>query len=262
MKTALQLYTLRNEAKTDLEGVLKAVSDAGYDGVELAGRYGRTGEEMRILLKKYGLTPISAHIGLGAAMDEKELKEYKEIGIEYAVIPMTPQPTEENKDEILSNLAAAAENLKEFGFFPGYHNHDYEFKISLDGETWYDTLTDAVPNMMTELDLCWLEVGGGDPVEYIHRFKGRVKLLHLKDFVGHGHLLKPDGTPPAVPLSEGLDFDQRAVGDGVLDLESIIAAAEKCGTEWLIVELDEPEKGKTALECAIKSAETLNKLVK
>jgi sugar phosphate isomerase/epimerase len=32
MKTAIQLYTLRNEAKYDLEGVLKIVSDAGYDG--------------------------------------------------------------------------------------------------------------------------------------------------------------------------------------------------------------------------------------
>lgn len=262
MKTAIQLYTLRNEAKADLEGTLQLIRNAGYDGVELAGRYGRTGEEMRLLLKKYGLTPISAHIGLGAAMDEKELKEYKEIGIEYAVIPMTPQPTEENKDEILSNLAAAAENLKEFGFIPGYHNHSYEFEAEFDGKRWYDILAETVPYVMTELDLCWLEVGGADPVEYVHKYKDRVKLLHVKDFVGRGHLTKPDGTPPVAVLDEGLDFDQRPVGDGVLDLDGIIEAAKKCGTEWLVVELDEPQKNKSMAECAVRSAKALKEHLK
>ena len=79
MKTAIQLYTLRNEAKKDLEGVLKTVSDAGYDGVELAGLYGLNGDQMKALLDKYGLRAISAHI-------------------KYAVVPMTPRPTEENRN--------------------------------------------------------------------------------------------------------------------------------------------------------------------
>ena len=259
MKTAIQLYTLRNEAKDDLEAVLKTVRDAGYDGVELAGRYGRTGAEMKALLDKYSLTPISAHIGLDAATDEKELAEYKAIGIKYAVIPMTPQPTEENKNGILEKLAAAVESFKKAGFVPGYHNHNYEFEISFGGRLWHDTVMERIPDAMAELDLCWLEVGGGDPVGYINKYKGRVEILHVKDFVGRGHYIKSDGTPPAVPLAEGLDFDQRAVGDGVLDLDGIVASAGKCGTEWLIVELDSPQKGKTAVECAIRSANALKK---
>ncbi len=259
MKTAIQLYTLRNEAKKDLEGVLKTVSDAGYNGVELAGLYGLNGDQMKALLDKYGLRAISAHIGVDAAIKGENFDDYKKIGIKYAVVPMTPRPTEENRNEILGGLVEAVGNIKKAGFVPGYHNHSYEFEISFGGERWHDTVMERIPDAMAELDLCWLEVGGGDPVGYINKYKGRVEILHVKDFVGRGHYIKSDGTPPAVPLAEGLDFDQRAVGDGVLDLDGIVASAGKCGTEWLIVELDSPQKGKTAVECAIRSANALKK---
>jgi sugar phosphate isomerase/epimerase len=119
-----------------------------------------------------------------------------------------------------------------------------------------------IPDAMAELDLCWLEVGGGDAVEYIEKYKGRAEILHVKDFVGRGHYARIDGTAPAVPLAEGLDFDQRAVGDGVLDIDGIVKAADRSGTEWLVVELDEPEKGKTAIECAVRSAKALKAALK
>ena len=41
MKTALQLYSVRDEVEKDFEGTLKAVSEFGYDGVEFAGLYGK-----------------------------------------------------------------------------------------------------------------------------------------------------------------------------------------------------------------------------
>ena len=257
MKTAIQLYTLRNEAAADLEGTLRALRDAGYDGVELAGLYGRSGDEMRSLLEKYSLEPISAHIGLDSIEKPGVLEEYEKTGIRYAVIPMTSKPTDQTKAEFLSRIVSAVNKISSYGFTPGYHNHTYEFEISFDGEKWHDTVMNAIPDAMAELDLCWLRVGGGDPAEYIERYKGRVDLLHIKDFVGKGYLAKPNGDAPAVPLTSGLDFDQRAVGDGVLDLDGIVKTAEKCGTKWLIVELDSPQSGTTALECAVRSAKAL-----
>ncbi|MBO4353622.1 MAG: sugar phosphate isomerase/epimerase [Clostridia bacterium] len=261
MKLGIQLYTLRNDASKDLEGTLKAIKEAGYDGVELAGFYGHAPEEMKSLLDKYGLVPMSAHIGLDSAEKEGVLEEYEKVGIKYAVIPMTSKPTEETKDALLTRIVSVVNKFKAHGFVPGYHNHNYEFDISFGGVQWHDTVMAAIPDAMAELDLCWLEVGGGDSVEYINRYKGRAEILHLKDYVGRVRYERRDGTPPAEPLAEGLDFDQRAVGDGVLDVCNIIKAAEKCGTKWLIVELDEPQKGKTALECAVKSAANLKKLL-
>ena len=261
MKTAIQLYTLRREAAQDLESTLAALKDAGYDGVELAGTYGYDGEKLRALLDKYGLEPISAHIGLDSAEKEGVLEEYQKIGIKYAVIPMTAKPTPETKDELLSRISAACGKFASFGFIPGYHNHTYEFEMELDGKKWYDHIAEAIPDAMKELDLCWLQVGGGDAVEYINKYRGRVDLLHVKDYVGRGRVTKPDGTPPSVPLAEGLEFDQRAVGDGVLDLDGIVRSARECGTKWLIVELDEPQNGTTALDCAIRSAAALKRAI-
>lgn len=259
MKTAIQLYTLRNEASNDLEGTLKAVSEAGYDGVELAGLYGHSGEEMKALLDKYGLEAVSAHIGLDSAEKDGVLEEYEKVGVKYAVIPMTQKPTAETKDALIQRIQKVIKSFESHGFIPGYHNHNYEFEISFDGKNWHDIVMSSIPDAMAELDLCWLEVGGGDSVEYINKYKGRAEILHVKDYVGRARCNKPDGTPPAVPLEAGLDFDQRAVGDGVLDIDGIVKAAKKCGTKWLIVELDEPQKGKTALECAVRSAKALEK---
>ena len=47
MKLAVQLYSLRVFAeKNGAEETLKLVSEAGYDGVEFAGFYGKTPAEM------------------------------------------------------------------------------------------------------------------------------------------------------------------------------------------------------------------------
>ncbi len=59
----LQLYGVRDEMDRDMEATLKAVSEMGYDGVEFAGFFGRTEEEVRAMLEKYSLEPVSAHQG-------------------------------------------------------------------------------------------------------------------------------------------------------------------------------------------------------
>ena len=59
MKYGVQLYSLRETAEREgAEKILQMVSEAGYDGVEFAGFYGRTPEEMKELLKKYKLVGI------------------------------------------------------------------------------------------------------------------------------------------------------------------------------------------------------------
>ena len=53
------------------------------------------------------------------------------------------------------------------------------------------------------------------------------------------------------------NFDFRPVGYGTQDWEKIIGAAEKAGTEWLVVEQDQPSMGLTPMECAKKSLKYL-----
>ena len=44
MKTlpvAVQVYSVRDDAERDFKGTMQKIKDMGYDGVELAGLYGR-----------------------------------------------------------------------------------------------------------------------------------------------------------------------------------------------------------------------------
>ena len=61
---ALQMYSVRDDAKANLDDTLRQVKEMGYDGVEFAGLYDYSPEEVRALCDKYGLTPISAHVPL------------------------------------------------------------------------------------------------------------------------------------------------------------------------------------------------------
>ena len=67
---AIQLYSVRNTLKDDVEGTLKALKDMGYDGVEFAGFCDKTASELRELCDKIGLVPVSAHMTYPALCDE------------------------------------------------------------------------------------------------------------------------------------------------------------------------------------------------
>ena len=44
-----------------MDKTLKAVKDMGYDYVEFAGYFGKTAEEVKSILDKYGLEAVSVH---------------------------------------------------------------------------------------------------------------------------------------------------------------------------------------------------------
>ncbi|MBT8235177.1 MAG: sugar phosphate isomerase/epimerase, partial [Bacteroidia bacterium] len=65
----LQLYSLRNQFKTDIEGTLKTISDWGIDKVEGGDTYGMEEAEFRALLEKYNINVV------GIGVDYNDLKK-------------------------------------------------------------------------------------------------------------------------------------------------------------------------------------------
>ena len=70
---ALQLYSVRDFLQNDFEGTLKKVKAMGYDGVEFAGLYGKSGAEVRALCQEIGLIPISAHVTFTDMINDIEI---------------------------------------------------------------------------------------------------------------------------------------------------------------------------------------------
>ena len=114
----------------------------------------------------------------------------------------------------------------------------------------------------TQLDTCWVNVGGENPAEYLLKYAGRANIVHLKDFVG----CKAENMYALIGIDEDEEkdakgqFEFRPVGYGLQNFPAILDACEKVGAKWVVVEQDMPTMGKTSLECAEMSINYLRSL--
>lgn len=264
---AVQVYSVRNDAANDLYGTLKQIKEMGYDGVEFAGLYGNAPSDVKKMCDEIGLVPISAHVPYAEMIADPKgvLSAYSEIGCKFVAIPYLSEayrPGNEKFGEVIENAKVLGGIANELGMKLLYHNHDFEF-VKIDGEYALDVLYDKVSSdfLATELDTCWVNVGGEDPSKYILKYSGRAPVVHLKDFYGErtedmyeliGIEKKSAGRPN--------NFELRPLGSGLQDMPSIVKAANAAGAEWLVVEQDSPSMGLTPMECIKKSIDYLKSI--
>ena len=268
LSVAVQVYSVRDAAKEDFRGTLQKIKDMGYDGVEFAGLYGNKPEDVKAMCEEIGLTPISAHVPFADMRKDaaKVLSDYATIGCKFVVIPyLNPEdrPGAEGWEKTIEDAAAIGKAARELGLQLLYHNHDFEF-MKIDGKYALDILYERVPAdlLKTELDTCWVNVGGEVPAEYIKKYAGRCPVVHLKDFYGEKsddmyELIGIDKKAPARPSG----FEFRPVGSGIQNFPAIIESAIASGAEWVVVEQDKPSMGLTPMECAKKSIEYVKSIL-
>ena len=129
---ALQMYSLRKEASENLYATLKKVKEMGYEGVEFAGLYKHTAEEVRDMCADIGLIPISAHVPYLEMMADPEgvLGQYATLGCKFVAVPyLTPEyrPGQDIFPEVIKNIAMLGGVAKKLGMTLLYHNHEFEF---------------------------------------------------------------------------------------------------------------------------------------
>lgn len=267
MKLALQLYSVRENLEKDFFGTLKKVKALGYEGGELAGLYGYSGKEVKEMFEKAELTPISAHVAYQDLIPDIDglVKVYKEIGCEYIVIPYLPEDLRYGKEkynEVVEGIKKIGAVCKENGITLLYHNHDFEFEKNEKGKYVLDALYDEIGAdlLQTEIDTCWVNVGGEDPCDYVRKYTGRAPIVHLKDFVGSKskNMYKLIGIESNEEQSKSFEF--RPLGYGVQKIQDIVDAAKDAGASWIIAEQDSPSMGKTPLECAEMSIEYMENI--
>lgn len=248
-KIGLQLYSIRWQMEENMEETLKKVKEMGYECVEFAGYFGRSAEEIRAMLDKYGLECVSVHLSSDVFLKdmEKEAQYMKTLGAKYYAIPWLN--VENYKDEelykkLIGNIKEMSAVLKKYGIQLCYHNHDFEFGKK-DGQYYLDRLYADTTNdeLMTELDTCWVHYAGENPVKYLEKYAGRADVVHLKDFecknLAAGpvyDLIGSDDNNEGSKEEKGFEF--RTVGSGRQDVKAILEAAEKAGAKYIIVEQD------------------------
>lgn len=229
---ALQLYTLRDEAKKDLNGTLKRAADMGWRYVQWSGMPALPADQIRAALDAAGLRCIACHTGMEAFEKDfdKEVAFWKMVGCRDVA------PGGMMKDCLSSleawksgakRLDAIGAKLRSVGMRLSFHNHQMEFeKFPGDVRTKYDILmAETKPaNLGGELDIAWALAAGVDPVGLIRGvLRGRCPVVHAKD---------------VVPSPADKKHTLVALGQGAVDWKGVFAAGREAGIEWYVYEQD------------------------
>jgi len=244
---AVQLYSVRQLCQKDLPGTLAGLAKAGYQGVEFAGYYNYSAQDLRKLLDANGLKCCGTHTALGTLMGDelaKTIEFNKTIGNRNLVVPSLP---EENRKTRAAWLETAklfnelAGKVKPQGMRVGYHNHSVEF-TALDGEMPWDTFFgNTKKEVIMQVDTGNCMDGGGNPVPYISRYPGRATTVHIKAY----------SKTKQHPL----------IGEDDMNWKEFFNLCEGVGgTEWYIVE--EESGAYPGLEAVARSLQNLRKMGK
>ena len=86
---AIQLYSVRDDMEKDFIGTIKKVKELGYDGVEFAGLFGKSGAEVKAICDDIDIKIVSAHVPYYDMLENPEavLKDYQDMGCKYVVVP-------------------------------------------------------------------------------------------------------------------------------------------------------------------------------
>ena len=175
---------------------------------------------------------------------KKMVDDAKALDCDMMRIGMMPMNASGDVNKCLDFAKQAEEyclKLKEEGIDLYYHNHHMEF-IKVNGKYLLDLLRENAPHMGFELDTHWIHRGGENPVEFIKKYAGSVRLLHLKDY-RIGNVNMPDMTAPDAMMkfmnaffNEPVQFAE--LGQGTLPLKACIEAGLAGGAEYFLVEQD------------------------
>jgi sugar phosphate isomerase/epimerase len=260
-KVGIQLYTVRDLLNQDFDGVMSRIAAIGYKEIELGFYTDRPAKEVRSTLDRLGLSSPSCSFYFPDIRDHwpRVMVRCHAIGHRYIVIPSVDKEYREQPD----GYKRAAEAFSHAGEIAAraqiqltYHNHWSEFVPDATGKLPYDILLEnSDPKFLKmEMDLCWITVGGGDPLKYFAKYPGRFPLVHVKD-------LKSVPDPALVHSGK---FDGESViplmteaGSGVIDWKRIFADSEQAGIKHYFVEHDQP---KDPMESARLSYEYLSRV--
>lgn len=229
----IQLYSLRNQFKADVDGSLKTISDWGLTNLEGGGTYGLSFEEFDGMLDKYGLDVVS----VGASYDdlkdnpEKVLANAKQFGAKYVMCAWISHDGNNfdisKTKEAVDVFNKAGKLLKDAGITLAYHAHGYEFRPYEDG-TLFDYMAQNAENFAFEMDVYWVQHGGEDPLALMNRYPDKFVLLHLKDMA--------KGTPK--DNTGHADVETNVVlGMGEVDIAGVVNRAKELGVvEYMFIE--------------------------
>ena len=249
VKIAVQLYSVRNDCAKDFYSTLKEVAKIGYEGVEFAGYYEKSAQEIKKMLDDLNLKVAGTHIRIDTLLGD-ELKKTIEfnriIGNKYLIVPGLPEEMRSSKEKWIETAKLfnkISEEVRKEGMYVGYHNHTFEFQ-EIDGEYPWDTFfKNTASEVIMQLDTGNAMKGGvksDELIEIIRRYPKRAITVHLKEFSSKN--------------------DKAILGEGEVKWKEFLKVCNKIGnTDWYIIEQE--SYAYPPIECIKKCYENLKQIL-
>ena len=243
MKFGVQLYNFRDALEKDFRGALREIAKLGFDGVEFAINFGNIEpEELAALLKELKLECAGTMFFKDALLDRENISyQYNKLLDSTSVSFGDFCDFTVEWENIAAYSRTICDNAAFHGTVAAYHNHWLEFE-KVDGVPALCKIAEKndPDKFFFEPDVCWINRGGYDPAEFIRRYAGRIRQVHLKD------IKVPDVVKETTEL-----------GNGIIDIKGAYAAAVEAGAKWVIYEQDESADPFVSAEKSLKYLNTL-----
>jgi sugar phosphate isomerase/epimerase len=256
--TGVQLYSVRDDMKTDPLGTLKLISAMGYKYVEHANYvdrkfYGYSAADFKKLLSDLGMEMKSGHTVMGKDHWDNSKKDFTDlwkytvedaaiVGQQYVISPWLDDSYRKTYDDLKAYMEVfnkSGELCKKSGMKFGYHNHDFEFGQKLNDVKVFDIiLQNTDPALVTQqLDIGNMYHAGGIAADIIKQYPNRFELLHVKDEI------------KSAKGEMGGVFESTILGKGLVPVKEVIDLGKKSGGTLHFIIEQESYQGRTPLDC-------------
>ena len=229
----VQTYTFRRSISIDPAKVLDTIKKLGFTEIEGGG--GRMHPaDFKKLCDERGISIPSTGAGYEDLVNKIDSVVWraKMLGAKYVMCAWIPHQnnvlTFEDAKKAVEDFNKAGKILKENGLTFCYHAHGYEFQLYEDGTLLDYLFKNTNPEYVSfQMDIFWIQFGGGDPVGLLKKYGSRWKMMHLKDM--------RKGTRKDLTGLTSVDNDV-ALSTGELDLPAILKEAKRIGIKHYFIE--------------------------
>ena len=273
----VQLFSLPKLLEDDFNAGIKIISDIGYNEIEMfgpfpfsvdaakerwnsitplvgfsgSGYFDHTAQKIDALLKEHKMNVTSIHSDMETMQTRMEevAKASDQLGFEYVVLPAIPEEKRKTLDDykrVAEEFNEIGEKAKKVGLKFAYHNHGYGLNKTENQTPLKLIFEQTDPNLVFfQMDVYWTMAAGVNPIDYLNSYPGRYISMHVKDMK---ELIRfsGDGGDPSQWME--LFPYMTSLGEGVLDLHSIISSAQQQGVKHFYVEQDFVKNPQISLE--------------
>ncbi len=226
----IQGYTLRDFCQNaeDFDNILGFLQELGVKTIQISAIGPIPADEQKKALDKHSIDVCVTHKPFDRMLNDLDnlIEEHKIIGCDALGLGAPSDEyrgTLDNVKSFVDKANAVTQKLKAHKMTFNYHNHDFEFRPLENGQNMMDYLLENTdPDFFHFIpDVAWIHFAGKDPVEYLEKMKGRVKVLHFKDYC----------------LVNG-ERKFCTLGEGLVDLKACYKKAKELNIPYIMYEQD------------------------